>query len=89
MEGAKIRESNADHIMNSKEEFHQPGEIVPVFQGARRMFRNNNNVREKEREENLTTDGGSVQREVTTDRGDKDSGGVLTRSRARRQNIVV
>ena len=91
MEGAKIRESNADHVMNSMLEFHQPGEIVAVFQGARRTFsnNNNNNVREKEGEENLTTDGGSAQREVTTDCGDNGGRGVITRSQARRQNIVV
>ena len=112
MEGVKIRENKADHIMNSKEEFHQPGEIVPVLQGAHRKmnknngysgnsgntgnsgnsanYNNNNNnsndTRDGGERERSTTDGGCVAGEkVTTGRG----GGVLTRAKARRQNIVV
>ena len=45
MEGIGIREIVADHILNSKEEFCQPGEIIPVIPGRewRRNSGANNN----------------------------------------------
>ena len=36
MEGVQIRELKVDHILNSKDEFHQPGEVIPVLGGVRR-----------------------------------------------------
>ena len=45
MEGVKMREINVDNLMNSKDEFQQPGEIIPTLEGAgRRPNRNNNNL---------------------------------------------
>ena len=41
MEGVKMRELVADNIMNSKDEFNQPGEIVPTLEGAGINKRNN------------------------------------------------
>ena len=48
MEGIGIRElvGKVDHILNSMYEFHQPGELIPVLEGARRSNRkhtDNNN----------------------------------------------
>ena len=45
MEGIGIREIVADYILNSREEFCQPGEIIPVIPGRewRRNSGANNN----------------------------------------------
>ena len=44
MEGIGIRElvGKVDHILNSMYEFHQPGELIPVLEGARRSNRKHN-----------------------------------------------
>ena len=34
MEGVKIWELKVDQFMNSKDEFHQSGEIIPTLEGA-------------------------------------------------------
>ena len=31
MEGVKVQELKVDHIMHSKDEFHQPDEIIPTL----------------------------------------------------------
>ena len=38
MEGVKMRELQVDNVMNSCNEFHQPGEIIPVLEGAGRRY---------------------------------------------------
>ena len=115
MEGAKIRELKVDNIMNSKEEFQQPGEIIPTLEGAgirhnrnnnsnrnNANNRNNSNSQNSEIEVNSSQDianvGSSSQgdmrrrktnKKVTVEVGGTQQEGVTTRSRARRENIVV
>ena len=43
MEGIKMREMKVDNIMNSKDEFHQPGEIIPTLEGVGRRLHNSHN----------------------------------------------
>ena len=104
MEGVKIRELKVDNIMNSKDEFHQPGEIIPILEGAGRRNGNshnrlNNNSqddnsnRSSQQEENPGDySQGAREKKVTRSAksgGDSGGGGVTTRARARRENIVV
>ena len=52
MEGVKLREIDADHIMNSKDEFHQPGEIIPEWQGRKNTRKKaTNNIKNRQEEE--------------------------------------
>ena len=110
MEGVKMRELIVDNLMNSCNEFHQPGEIKPVLEGAGRRYHNsqrynrqhnsqnnnslNNNSQNNPSDEDNPTvvvnnsQGvvvGGKKKKVTTGGG----GGVLTRAKARRENLVV
>ena len=109
MEGIAIRELEADHILNSKDEFHQPGELIPVLEGARRSNRrqnNNNNYNnshndnssnsQNDNSSNSQNDNSNNSQGVRTRSQRKKvtavptgGGGVTTRARARRENIVV
>ena len=104
MEGVKMREMQVDNIMNSKDEFHQPGEIIPVLEGAGRRqvnnshnrLNNNNQVDNSNRssgESGEENPGENLRKKKVTRSGRSDSdrrgGGVTTRARARRENIVV
>ena len=56
MEGVKLREIEADHIMNSKEEFHQPGEIIPEWQGRKNTNRKApSNLKNRQEDNNIAT----------------------------------
>ena len=64
MEGVKLREIKADNILNSKEEFHQPGEIIPEWLGRKAMKKSQNYVpnypkSRQESDENVKKDGKS------------------------------
>ena len=111
MEGVKICEMKVHNVMNSKDEFQQPGEIIPSLEGAGRRMNNNNNgnsynnrniqnsinsqnsvnSQNSDRGEEIprgdSHGGDNNNRKVTTDCG--TTGGVTTRSRARRENNVV
>ena len=117
MEGIAIRELEADHILNSKDEFHQPGELIPVLEGARRSNRrqnNNNNYNNSHNDNssNSQNDNSSNSQNDNSSNSQNDNsnnsqgvrtrsqrkvtavvttggGGVTTRARARRENIVV
>ena len=105
MEGVKMREMEVDNVMNSRDEFHQPGEIIPVLEGAGRRnsnnshnhFNNNSQVdnsnRSSQEKENPGDNSqGARENKVTrSTRSDrvKSGGGVTTRARARRENLVV
>ena len=105
MEGVGLRELVADHILNSRDEFHQPGELIPVLEGARRnnirsnsIINNNNNSDNSNNSDNIdNSDNSQVvsqtngsRRKVTTAVAVAGStGGVTTRARARRENLVV
>ena len=110
-------EMNVDNVMNSKEEFQQPKEIIPTLEGAgRRLNRNNNNNRDNANNRNNSNNSNSQNNEiyvnssqdianvvsssqggtrrrntkkVTVEVGGTQHAGVTTRSRARRENIVV
>ena len=114
MEGVEIRELEADIILNSKDEFHQPGELIPVLEGARRSNRKqhgNNNSQRYDNDNNSQDDNSnnsqndnsinrqndnnqgvrrrSQRKKVTTAAVEVTTGGVTTRARARRDNLVV
>ena len=108
MEGVKMREMEVDNVMNSRDEFHQPGEIIPVLEGAGRRNGNNshnhlnnnsqaynsyNSNRSSQEKENPGDNSqGARENKVTrSTRSDrvKSGGGVTTRARARRENLVV
>ena len=106
MEGVKMREMKVDNIMNSRDEFHQPGEIIPILEGAGRRngnyshnHLNNNsqaynsyNSNRSSQEKENPGDNSQGEREVTrSTRSDRvrSGGGVTTRARARRENLVV
>ena len=52
MEGVKLKEIRADHILNSKDEFHQPGEIIPEWQGKKKKSSKSYPNDSKNRQEN-------------------------------------
>ena len=96
MEGVKIREMKADHILNSKDEFHQPGEIIPVLEGARRNNRNDNNRNNNNSPRDNSQDSNNSQGVKTRSQTKKvttavavTTGGVRTRARARRENSII
>ena len=104
MEGVKMREmeNKVDNIMNSKDEFQQPGEIIPTLEGAGRRNNssqksyNNNNNNNNRVEESARVEGDRRRRDnnkkVTNGDSRNERGttpGVTTRARTRRQNNVV
>ena len=82
MEGVKMRETKADYLMNSKDEFHQPGEIIPVIEGPRwtnRNKRSNNDNRHYNN--NNSQDNNSQEQGTKSSQNSQGVEGVLTRSR--------
>ena len=101
MEGVGLRELVADHILNSRDEFHQPGELIPVLEGARRNNRRSNNIVNNNNSNNsdnidnsdnsqvVSQTNGNLRKVTTAVVVAGSTGGVTTRARARRENLVV
>ena len=114
MEGVGLRELVADHILNSRDEFHQPGELIPVLEGARRNNRRSNNIVNNNNNSNNSNNNNNSDNSNNSDNIDNSdnsqvvsqtngsrrkvttavavagsTGGVTTRARARRENLVV
>ena len=70
MEGVAMRELVADHILNSKDEFCQPGEIIPVIPG--REWRGNNGANNNSQQSQLRQ---QLQRQQQSDERQTDSSG--------------
>ena len=86
MEGVEIRELEADNILNSRDEFHQPGEWIPVLEGARRnnrkQYGNNNSQGDKDnnsQDDNSNNNSNNSQNDNSINSQNDNSQGVRTR----------
>ena len=87
MEGGGLRELVADHILNPRDEFHQPGELIPVLEGARRnnrkQYGNKNSPSDKDNNSQDDNSNNSQNNNSINSQND-NSQGVRTRSQKRR-----
>ena len=105
MEGVKMRETACDYVLNSKEEFRQPGELVaelPARKQQQQHQQQQQQVQSGRGSEGEGTSGGggdssggggpaanTRSRQQAVSRVVQETGGVSTRSRTRRENQVV
>ena len=92
MEGVRIRETACDYVLNSKEEFRQPGELVAELP-ARKQRQQQRQQQQQQQQQQQVQSGREREGEGTSGGGGDSSGGggpaANTRSRQRAVSRVV